>query len=64
MLRTELDAVPPASAPRGTGVGFAAAAGPVAAHTITTDTRGLVACEITIDVAGFAMPAYRAAPEG
>src|SRR6478672_7983168 len=39
MLRTELDAVPPASAPRGTGIGFA-------------------------DAAGFALPAYRAAPEG
>ena len=64
MLRTELDAVPPASAPRGTGIGFAAAAGPVAAHAISTDARGLVAGEITIDAAGFALPAYRAAPEG
>jgi len=64
MLRTELDAVPPASAPRGTGIGFAAAAGPVAAHAISTDARGLVAGEITIAAAGFALPAYRAAPEG
>jgi carboxymethylenebutenolidase len=64
MLRTELDAVPPASAPRGTGIGFAAAAGPVATQAITTDARGLVAGEFTIDVAGFALPAYRAAPEG
>ena len=62
MLRTELDASPPASAPR--PVGYAPAAGPVAAHAITTDERGLVAGEITVDVAGFALPAYRAAPEG
>ena len=64
MLRTELDAVPPASAPRRCGTGFAAAAGPVAAHAITTDERGLVAGEVKVDVAGFAMPVYRAAPEG
>jgi carboxymethylenebutenolidase len=64
MLRTELDAIPPASAPRGPGVGFAAATGPVAAHAITTDDRGLVAGEATVDAGGFALPAYRAAPEG
>ena len=64
MLRTELDAIPPATVSRGTGVGFAAATRPVASHTIHTDDAGLVAGEVTIDVAGFAMPAYRAAPEG
>jgi carboxymethylenebutenolidase len=60
MLRTELDASPP---PTAAGVGFAAATRPVAAHTIHTDDAGLVAGEVTIDVAGFGLPAYRAAPE-
>jgi carboxymethylenebutenolidase len=40
--------------------GFALAVRPVSADTITTDTAGLVAGEITIGT----MPAYRAAPEG
>ena len=62
MLRTELDAIPPAA--RGTGVGVAAAAAPAASHTITTDDVGLVAGEATVDVHGFALPAYRAAPQG
>ena len=62
MLRTELDAIPPAA--RGTGIGFAAAMQPVAAHTITTDDAGLVAGEVTVDSGGFALPAYRAAPQG
>ncbi len=60
MLRTELDAIPPASTPSPRV--YAPAAGPVAAHAITTDERGLVAGEITVDAAGFALPAYRAAP--
>jgi carboxymethylenebutenolidase len=64
MLRTELDAIPPATVARGTGIGFAAATWPVAAHTIRTDDAGLVAGEVTIDVGGFALPAYRALPEG
>jgi carboxymethylenebutenolidase len=47
------------------GVGFAAAAAPIMAQTaIKTDTAGLLAGEVTIDVAGFKMPAYRAAPAG
>ncbi|MBV9892082.1 MAG: dienelactone hydrolase family protein [Rhizobacter sp.] len=58
MLRTELETVPPRT------TGFAAAVGPATAHTIATDERGLVAGEVTVDVAGFAMPTYRAAPEG
>lgn len=41
---------------------FAAAALPVAASTIKTPHEGLTAGEITIDVNGFAMPAYRAMP--
>jgi len=60
MLRTELDAIPPATTPQVRG--YAPAAGPVAAHAITTDERGLVAGEVTVDAEGFALPAYRAAP--
>jgi carboxymethylenebutenolidase len=49
----------------GVGVGFAAAALPVLAQTlIKTDTTGLTVGEVTIDVAGFKMPAYRAMPAG
>jgi carboxymethylenebutenolidase len=62
MLRTDLDNVPPA--PRGTGTGFAAATQPVAAHTIHTDPAGLVAGAVTIPAGEFALPAYRAQPEG
>lgn len=47
------------------GVGYAAATLPVMAQTaIKTPTDGLIAGEVTIDVKGFAMPAYRAAPAG
>lgn len=47
------------------GSGFAAAVLPVVAqNVITTPTDGLVVGEVTIDVAGFKMPAYRAAPAG
>jgi len=47
------------------GVGIAAAAGPVVAQTaIKTPTTGLTVGEETIDVAGFKMPVYRAAPAG
>ncbi|MDO9158070.1 MAG: dienelactone hydrolase family protein [Burkholderiaceae bacterium] len=47
------------------GVGYAASVMPVMAQTaIKTNTQGLVAGEVMIDVAGFAMPAYRAAPSG
>lgn len=45
------------------GSGFAAAVLPVAADTvIRTPADGLLAGEVTIDVAGFQLPAYRAAP--
>src|SRR5574343_1911410 len=47
------------------GAGYVAAAGPVMAQTaIKTSAQGLVSGEVTIDVNGFKMPAYRCAPEG
>ena len=47
------------------GVGYAAAAAPVMAQTaIKTPVTGLVSGEVTIDVHGFKMPAYRSAPAG
>jgi len=47
------------------GVGYAAAALPIMAQTaIKTSSDGLLAGEVVIDVAGFKMPAYRAAPAG
>ncbi len=47
------------------GSGFAAATLPVCAQTvIKTDTTGLTAGSVSIDVKGFKMPAYRAAPAG
>jgi len=42
--------------------GFALAAGPVSAQTITTDTKGLVAGEVKVPTADGEMPAYRAMP--
>jgi carboxymethylenebutenolidase len=47
------------------GVGYAAAALPLMAQTaINTSRAGLVEGEVMIDVQGFKMPAYRAAPAG
>lgn len=47
------------------GVGFAAAALPIVAQTaIKTPTTGLTVGEVTIDVQGYKMPAYRAMPAG
>jgi carboxymethylenebutenolidase len=47
------------------GVGYAASVLPIMAQTaIKTPTDGLTTGEITIDVKGFKMPAYRAAPAG
>jgi carboxymethylenebutenolidase len=75
-LETELKALLPgqsteAGATRRTalkaalGVGYAAATMPIMAQTaIKTPTDGLVFGEVTIDVKGFKMPAYRAAPAG
>ncbi|MFT3779843.1 MAG: dienelactone hydrolase family protein [Ottowia sp.] len=49
----------------GLGAGYAAAVLPVMAQTaIKTSSDGLTAGEVTIDVAGFKMPAYRAQPAG
>jgi carboxymethylenebutenolidase len=42
--------------------GFALAAGPVSAETITTDTNGLEAGEVKVPTADGEMPAYRAMP--
>ena len=64
MLRSDLDPAPALTSARGTGVGFAVAMQPVAAHTIVTDTVGLVAGEVTIKVGDFDLPAYRARPQG
>ena len=47
------------------GVGFAASTLPIAAQTaIKTPTTGLTVGEVTIDVQGFKMPAYRSMPAG
>jgi len=47
------------------GVGYAASVLPVMAQTaIKTPADGLTVGEVTIDVNGFKMPAYRAAPAG
>ena len=47
------------------GLGYAVAAGPVMAQTaIKTPVDGLLSGEVTIDVQGFKMPAYRSAPAG
>jgi len=47
------------------GVGYAAAAVPLMAQTaIRTPSDGLTVGEVMIDVDGFKMPAYRAAPAG
>jgi carboxymethylenebutenolidase len=47
------------------GAGFAASVLPVAAQTVVkTGSDGLVDGEVMVDVAGFKMPVYRAAPAG
>ncbi|HWZ46674.1 MAG TPA: dienelactone hydrolase family protein [Herbaspirillum sp.] len=46
------------------GTGFAAAVMPVSAQTIHTDTAGLTAGEVKINVHGYDVRAYRAQPEG
>ncbi len=50
--------------PAATGAGFAAAVQPVGRHTIATDATGLVAGAVTVAAGDFAMPAYRARPQG
>ena len=44
--------------------GFAVASNPVLAQAITTDSKGLVAGEVSIAVADCKVPAYRAMPAG
>ena len=44
--------------------GFAAAVQPVATSAIHTDDRGLAAGDVRIQAGGYAIPAYRAMPEG
>ncbi len=75
-LKTEFDSLLPgrsteAGATRRTalkaalGVGYAASTLPIMAQTaIKTPADGLTAGEVMIDVNGFKMPAYRAAPAG
>ena len=47
------------------GMGYAASAMPLIAQTaIQTSGEGLIEGEVTIDVNGFKMPAYRSAPKG
>ena len=66
----DVPAVPQAPSRRtalklGLGAGYAAAALPIMAQTaIKTSAEGLTSGEVTIDVAGFKMPAYRAQPAG
>ena len=73
MLQEEFDTLVPAQGDfnrrafvrAALGTGFAAAVLPVMAQTvIKTDSVGLVTGEVTINVGGFKMPAYRAAPAG
>jgi carboxymethylenebutenolidase len=71
MLKEEIDSLAPGRdfSRRGfvqatVGTGFAAAVLPVTAQTITTDTAGLEAGNVTIPVGDFQMPAYRAQPAG
>lgn len=74
-LKQDLDALVPGHTADGAsrrtalhlmlGAGYAAAAAPVMAQTaIQTPAQGLVAGMVQIDVGGFQMPAYRAAPAG
>jgi carboxymethylenebutenolidase len=71
MLKDEIDSLAPGRdysrrsfVQTTVGSGFAAAVLPVTAQTITTDTTGLEAGSVSIQVGDFAMPAYRAMPAG
>jgi len=64
-ISTELGATRRTALKAALGVGYAAAALPIMAQTaIKTPADGLTAGEVMIDVNGFQMPAYRAAPAG
>ena len=64
MLRPDPDVVPLRALRSPAGVGYARATQPVTAQAIATPADGLVAGEVTIDSGDFAVPAYRACPEG
>jgi carboxymethylenebutenolidase len=69
MTQSEIDSLLPAPGPisrrHALGTGFAAAVLPVMAQTaLKTPSEGLVTGGVTIDVGGFRLPAYRAAPTG
>jgi carboxymethylenebutenolidase len=64
MSRSDLLDAPSPSVAGGTGVGFAAATQPVAAHTTLTDNRGLVVGEATVPSGDFPVPVYSARPIG
>ena len=69
-IQAELDSLVPSRAfsrrdfaRTSVGAGFVAAVLPVEAQTqIKTDSAGLTVGEVTIDVGGFKLPAYRAMP--
>lgn len=71
MLKEEIDSLAPGRdfnrrgfVQTAVGGGFAAAVLPVTAETISTDTAGLDAGTVSIEVGDFKMPAYRAQPAG
>ncbi len=64
MLRPDPDLVPVSGLRSPTGMGYAAATQPVAAQAISTPADDLVAGEVSIASGDFAMPAYRACPQG
>ncbi|MFG6455484.1 dienelactone hydrolase family protein [Roseateles sp. BYS96W] len=71
MLKEEIDSLAPGRdfnrrgfVQTAVGSGFAAAVLPVTAQTISTDTAGLDAGTVSIEVGDFKMPAYRAQPAG
>ena len=71
MLKADLDSLTPTRAfsrrdfvRTSVGSGFAAAVLPISAQAIRTDSTGLTSGEVTIPVADFKMPAYRAMPAG
>jgi carboxymethylenebutenolidase len=62
---TELGATRRTALKTALGVGYAASVMPIMAQTaIKTPTDGLATGEVTVDVKGFKMPVYRAAPAG
>ena len=64
MPPTDLLDAPSPAVVNSTGVGFAASVQPIASHTISTDTAGLVAGPATLPSGDFALPVYSARPAG